>query len=360
MDAVVLFYLRIVMLLNVSQRAYLYRDLSRYIREFGIEGALIALARESVEIGDGYHVAYALWLHRIRRNMSFDSVLQGWVPETERIQIMSAKFERSGGVNALSNALERTRVFALKQKKLGDTLKSGIRTPLIYVGMLVAMIFGLKHVLLPIMVKNDKAVQAWPDDAQETYQIILMLTDNVVYITVGLVVFIIVIGRYCVSGHSAFRDMLNVIPPFSYYQIIVSGGLLLTLASLMEARVSISDGLELIEKNSNRWIGSHINLMRKRMSGEGVVATESITGQAFESPAFDKYTAAKLKSYAKTKDFKVILGELSDYILEIAEVRIGKLSERLNWVLLIFVGISIAKIGLMLIAANLGALSKGI
>ncbi len=355
-----LYYLRISLQLNTTMRIHTYRDLSRYIQDFGIEGAFHTLAREQKETKEGYEPMFKHWLHLLRSGSSFDGLLKGWIPENERLQILAAKYDSGKSANALSTALLRTMVFTQKQKKLKDTLTKSVRTPFIYCFMVIFATFGLKHFLLPGIIKDDSVVQGWPQESISTYETIIFFTDNILLITLCTSLFIVFLYQYCLKGSSAIRDYLNVIPPFSYYQIITSGSFLLTLSSLMASKVTIYEAMELIENNSNNWASSHIALMRKRMSGEGVVSTDTITAQAFHSNMFDKYTASKLKSYSKTSNFKGILNELSDYILEVAQKRIEVLSERLNWILLFAVALVISKIGLMLMAASLGSLAKGV
>lgn len=351
-------FLKMTLNFSIMTRVQMYRDLSKYVKDFGIEGAFEVLAREQRETKEGYESMYKHWLYLLRTGSSFEDVLKGWIPENERLQIFAAKYVNGDAAGALPDALLKTKAFGLKQKKLKDTLFQGIRTPIIYCIMVMLAVLGMKHYLLPTIIKDQADIALWPSEAVTTYNFVVFFSDNIVMLAVALLCLLVFLYQYCIRGSSPVRDLCNAIPPFSYYQIITSGGFLLTLSSLMKSKVTLYEAMGLIEKNSCNWSASHIRMMRRRISGENVSQAKSVTAQAFESKLFDKYTSAKLRSYARTGDFQGGLDELSDYVLEVAQKRIESLSERLNWILLIAVAYAISKIALMLMAASLSTFTS--
>lgn len=305
-----------------SERLRTYRKISVMLtNRLGIDEILKELYnRESDDgrkPGELSAVVYDEWRKVIQNGGRFSDALKGWVPEMERMIIMSG--ERAGG---LPDALLSVITVVEANKKIKGTVIRGLFYPAVLLSATVAylFLFGLK--VIPEFTRILDA-DRWGPLARSLY----LMSEFVIHfgwilivaLAVGITLVVTSMGTWTGKG----RIVADRLPPWSLYRLVVGSGFLISLSALLGGGGKILDALQLIGEHGNRYL-------RERIDGflygvhSGMNAGDAMARTGFDFPS--KEIVADLGIYAKySGDFgdavdKVAREWLTDGLLQVEAV----------------------------------------
>lgn len=290
-----------------SSRLRLYEKIGRYISNgVSLNYALEQISYYASDEGRKKDNIEAIitqdWLSSLRNGSSFSHSLTGWVPLDE-VNLLAAG-EVSGKLDsAIDNIL-----FINETKKKIKSAIAGIAYPiaLIFTTFFFMYIFGTQVVpAFSDVLPSEK----WTGNAV-TMLLIADFVENYLLITscvTGAAIFLIIITLPIWTG--VLRRKLDSVPPWSIYRILVGGGFLLSLSSLLEAGVPASNALKIINKNASPWYRERLLPIHQELADGAKNIGDAMYRTKMNFPSKDMVT--DLRSYAELDGFEGMLYKLS-------------------------------------------------
>ncbi|WP_146147038.1 type II secretion system F family protein [Photobacterium kishitanii] len=229
----------------------------------------------------------------------------GWVSSTQLVLIKTG--EQSGQMTeALASCVELEK----KLQLISKAVKSSMRMPVIAVFALVGLLYGAYTQGVPIMLEVSSDVSTWGSISTNFKNLSAVVGQSpfaslLIVFLLGLF-YKITLPNLTISSIPSIRNILDKYFPFyDAYRRIQASIFLKSLATLLASGVRVNDALELILKNSNRYVSYHVNEMKIKIgSGKGL---ESI----FETPFLGE-DGEDLSDMAKGDDLEGAIREVSE------------------------------------------------
>lgn len=245
--------------LTESKRQKLFRKIAVMLRNgTRLEDVLSNLQMRATKNGkkpnEAMGVVLDQWLRVIRNGGKFSEAVAGWIPIPEQMLIMAG--EEAG---KLPEQLERLIQVVTASKTIKRAVIGGVFYPVVLLTVTFAylMLFGIK-----VIPGFSKVVDPskWGGMARSLYVMSDVITAWGIPIAVSLVGCIVMVILTLPVLVGRVRIVLDNIPPWSIYRLVVGSGFMLSLSALLMGGGRVQDALHTLSKTSNRYL-------RERMEG---------------------------------------------------------------------------------------------
>lgn len=314
--------------LSQSQREELYLELADYSKDgIAIYEALNLLADNYRKYKDKRERIYSTFASRLREGGTMADAFRGVIPDNELYMIEAS--EETDITTGFNKAL-----FFLEKSKVLKSSMLTLITPVFLAAGLFGVIYSFSNGLFPLFAEISDP-SSWGSAASSFYATGQALEAGIVPF---LFILAIVIGVSVYSMpryHGQYREILDKIPPYSFYRLFTSSGFLLSLSSMNGAGVPLNDALQKLKLNATPYLRKHIELMLFRMRS-GLSQGEAIT-----TSLFDRETQIKLSIYGASNDFDIALDRVGNKTVDITLKQIDLFSKAAGWILKVAVAASI-------------------
>lgn len=245
--------------LTESKRLKLFRKIAVMLRNgTRLEDVLSNLQMRATKNGkkpnEAMGVVLEHWLRGIRNGGKFSEAVDGWIPIPEQMLIMAG--EEAG---KLPEQLERLIEVVTASKAIKRAVVGGVFYPTVLLTVTFAylMLFGVK--VIPEFAKVVDPSK-WGGMARSLYLMSNFVTAWGVTFALGVVAMIagLILSLPVLTGR--IRIVLDHVPPWSIYRLVVGSGFMLSLSALLMGGGRVQDALITLSKTSNRYL-------RERMEG---------------------------------------------------------------------------------------------
>lgn len=291
----------------------------------------------------------------IRYGESFDVALHGLVPPEELLLL------RGGHVSGrLSESLELTAKLIDAQKAIKKAVVGAVVYPFVLIAMLIAVLVVLSVQVVP-------ALSQLADPSSFTGAASLLFSvASVVASPLGVALLVGFFGLIATifitlpfwTGKS--RLMVEHLPPWSIYRLVVGTMWLFTIATSLRADIPIMQVLDdMLKCNPRPWLKERIEAIYEQYNlGKKFGNVLADSGLRFPDPAI----VDDILVYSSLPEFETLLRSLAQEWLEGGIARIKEQSTILNAVLLMCIIGTMCLLGVAIISiqqqlsANLGAI----
>lgn len=251
----------------------------------------------------------------LKQGTSFAKSFQNYAPVND-IMILEAG-EKSG---TLPKSLELTAEMIQASKQMKSQIFSSLAMPLLMCIMLVVLFLVVGMVVVPTLASVFPPDQ-WDGLSQSLY-IASEIVNSPMFVIVlcSFVAFIVLILSTLSKWTGSLRAIADKIPPWSLYRLLVGGGWLLSLASLVKSGESIMQSIRNMRKitasgkTKNRWLNERLaGVLHYLSQGKNIGQALDMTGYNFP----DHEIVGDLMSYADQPGFDETLYQLGqDWVQE--------------------------------------------
>ncbi len=274
-----------------------------------------------------------------------DTALGGYIPPTEAMLIGSGL---SGG--NLVQALELcTNIIEARRKIVGSVVQA-LSYPILLALLFLVLLFVLsRHVVPQLAGISDPS--GWQGGAGALYRVASFVDSTAGVVTlagIGMLAVLSVATLPIWTGR--VRVVLDRVPPWSFYRLIIGTLWLFTLATLLQAGMQLTHALDdmLSRTGSDRWLRERLLAMRSQLN------IGNDLGGALENIGFDfpdRELVDDIRVYAMLPDFDHQLQSIATEWLAESMKRIGAQARIINVVCI--GGIVAMLIGLALAVSSL-------
>ncbi|APC11925.1 MULTISPECIES: type II secretion system F family protein [Providencia] len=287
-----------------SQRLYLYQFCADMINSnLPIYDSIIKLKKEGeTVIGKGFVNKLNYLLDKMANKESIASVFDGMVPKSELSLIYSS--EKSGALaNGFTSIVE---VIKYKDQLMSKVIKS-ITFPLIMLALSLIVIAGYAVKVFPAF-ERVLPVTRWPVVTSSLYEFGLALYNGLwVYILVAVILLTIITRVIMANVTGLFRDrFMDRVVPFSTFKQLNASIILNSLSGMLKNKIPINDALTILSLNANRWLKSHINIMKVNM------AKGQNYGEALNTGLLNVHELLNISLYSALPSFHDVLTSVSE------------------------------------------------
>ena len=204
----------------------------------------------------------------IGRGRPLSDCFVGWLPPEQLVLIRTG--EETGRI---SEALEQCIILDKQILLIKKTIKKASFLPIFASTLLLGVLVGAYQEGIPLL-KEVQPVEEWGEAPLQ----LLAMTEvfgaepiRTVMIAVAFVVFMIwAIPNLDIKGRPELRNAIDkYFPFFGIYRTLQSSIFLKSLATLLSSGIRVKDALDLIIKNSPRYVGNRVTEMRDKVSSGG-------------------------------------------------------------------------------------------
>lgn len=262
---------------------------------------------------------YRYLTRQLKEGDEIAKALRGVVPETDLFVLESA--EQTG---RLAEGFERL-VFFNQQSAVLKAKMSSLFKPLAMAGAALGILYGFATGVLPgftTMVPEDE----WGAGTTSLIAMGEWLEIYTLPILLGVVVYFVVSFAMLTRLSYPIRDkyLNRFLPPWNFYQIFTSNSFLLTLGTMMESKIRLSQALPMIKEYSGPYLANHIDEM------EQAVKEGATDGAAVATDLFDRESKLLLRVYGRGNQFETQVQKIAKRSMDAAMQRIDKIVEAAN------------------------------
>jgi type II secretory pathway component PulF len=237
--------------------------------------------------------------HELRRGVPFGKAMMRFVPASESALLLAG--EKGGDLPA-------TLLLACELNDASAKMKSvaigALVSPLVSALMILASLFMISYYVVPRLTPvMDPAL--WEGVAKSLYIVseILQSPWIALPLVIVAVVFIIIIATLK-TWTGKTRVLVDSLPPWSFYRLVVGGGWMLSLAALVKSGTTISVALNQLRASADPWLYERItSLMHEINKGKNLGVALEATGYNFP----DKGIIDDFTSYSELPNFDDVL-----------------------------------------------------
>lgn len=287
-----------------NQRFYIYQFCADMIKaELPIYDSIIKLQTEGKALlGAGFVKKLQLFLDKMSTTESVSGVFEGFVPREELGVIYSS--EKSGSLADGFLSIVATMKF---EQQLRSQLIKAVTFPLIMLCLALLVIGGYAVKVFPAF-ERVIPTNRWPGITQVLYTFGTQLAHGLwIYLLVVFVVLVILIRLVMHNFTGKVRNnLLDRVLPFSSYKRMSASLFLNSLSSMLRNSIPLNESLEVIRLNANRWMSSHLAIMRNNM------ALGQPYGKAMNTGLLGPRELLNISLYSSLPSFYDVLLEVSE------------------------------------------------
>lgn len=201
--------------------------------------------------GSAEALAIDSWRRRVYDGYSFGQALAGWVPDRETT-IMEA------GAGDLSRALDEAAGLIRSSKAMKSAVLTAVGYPVFLSGLLAFLLWIFSADAIPAFAEV-KPMERWTGLAASMG----VLSNTVRAGLVPFVAAVLALAAVCVWSlprwTGRWRTRFEVLPPWSFYRIIMGTAFMTALVALLRAGMPIPEALRRLRGKANPWLGERID-----------------------------------------------------------------------------------------------------
>lgn len=277
-----------------------------------------------------------LYRHMLREAMggSLSQSLIGVVPTTELILIDAIQGSGDAGLARglyfLSETVEKVdRMFA--------TVRKAVMYPVILMVLFAGLLTGFSLFAVPILA-DLLPPERWPAMGQALYAVSYTVSHYGVLLGLALVALVVAFGLSLSRWQGPLRRRLDHWAPYSLYRDFSGAMLIVSIASLMRAGVSLRSALERAARFSSPWMRWHLREILSRLSSE----QSTQFGQAFATGVLNGPLEDRVQDASERRDPIAAFVKIGVGSIDRIERSIQRSASRLNSALMAVAGITLA------------------
>ncbi|WP_164471243.1 type II secretion system F family protein [Herbaspirillum rubrisubalbicans] len=233
--------------------------------------------------------------------------LDWWVPRSEQMIIMAG--EQSG---KLEHTLMAVVGVVQAGKKLQGVILGGLAYPLSVLALVIVYIYLFGTRVIPEFTRMIDP-SGWHGAARSLYLMSVWVQHWMVYAVLGLLVLLVVLVLSMSRWTGSLRIVVDRLPPYSIYRLMVGCGFLTAFSALQSAGVTVEKSLLRLSAMAQPWL-------RERLDGallgvrSGLNCGEALRNAGYQFPS--KEVIDDLCVYAEYKGFAEALKLLADEWME--------------------------------------------
>jgi len=294
-------------LLSAQRRMRIYRKLSSLLandvkQELALAELLRRARTRNVFSEDTF---LSDMLDKIRAGQSLGGALRFWAPVEEVLLVSAGERQR------IETGLDEAANIIVAKHAMLKAMRNALAYPIFLVVMLFVLIITTGKVVLPRIISFLDLSQARGETAVLTtmHQIVdsWMFAAFMILLAVLILVICISLPRWT----GPLRVIADRFPPWSFYRLLVGGGWLLSLASLIKTGVITSEALEEMRRvamHTNPYLYERLDGFIRAI-GQGLNLGEALDVTGFEFP--DPELVEDLLVYSKAAQFDDILQRIA-------------------------------------------------
>lgn len=245
------------------------------------------------------------WIKGMESGQRFSDAIADWVPAGELMLVEAG--ERGGElVTGLSEAV----ILSTSASKNKSAIIGGLAFPTLLFAMLGGMLIMFQIQMVPVF-EDLLPVSQWPDTAKTLNSISGFVYHQMWLLIIILVSLAVLISKTMGTWVRSPREIFDKLPPWNIYRSYQASSFLIALSSLLRNGVPAYNCLKTMEKNSSKWMRSHLVKMMSAMSlGGGNV------GRALNTGLLDDETAGDVEDYSSTGNFSDAIYKIGAQSLE--------------------------------------------
>ncbi len=282
-----------------DSRISFYEVLADYMSAgIDLQSSVEAFLDQAVKEGKGEKNLEVVRLNAWRRSLSdgdsFEELLDGWIPERERM-LLSA-YEQSG---SLASGLLK----AVQMIERSGEMKSIWVGALSYPCFLVLLAGAVVHLygtdVLPKFT-TIVPVERWPSAPARLNTLAEIIVNNwplmLLSMPIIFAVFVFLLPRW----RGPLRNELDRYMPFSFYKQDEGAAFMVSLTAMLEAGTPVMKAVEQLNKNASPWLDERLApVLQKMKAGKNIAAALQESGHDFP----DKKLLSLMALHADKKTF---------------------------------------------------------
>lgn len=212
---------------------------------------------------------YKYIIKKLSVGNSFGAVMQEMVPFSEASQIYAS--EKIGNI---SNGFKMAMTIAQQQKKFKKIFQEALIGPVVNLILSVIVLYIFLKELIP------KMCTVLEKDSMSEFSLFMANLadsfDNWFYLLLSIILISVIWIIWALPNYNGyFRKILDNMPPFSLYKVMIGCSFLQALNSLMSSRVAQNEALKTINKFATPYLKFRINKILEQTSrslGEALIS----------------------------------------------------------------------------------------
>lgn len=282
--------------------------------------------------GKGAPLAVMLgaWEKEISSGIPLGTVLQDWVPESERMIIAAS--ENAG---KLEKGLLSAATMSASGAKIASVIKGGLAYPFAVLAMALGYVYIFGTKVIPEFVDIIDP-NTWAPLAYSLYVMSVFVQTKFIYLVAGLISFVALLFVLMPIWTGRLRVIADRYPPFSVYRMLRGSGFLVAFSALIGAGVTIEKALDKLRPGASRWLAERIDAVQLLVkSGSSFGAALRDAGHQF--PA--KELVDDLVVYSMYSGFDQALETLVEEWMTEGVERITTLMKAINSIAILVLGL---------------------
>lgn len=229
--------------------------------------------------------------------------LEDWIPKTEQMIIMAG--EQSG---RLEHILIGVTDVVFSAKKIKNVIIGGIAYPIAVLALILGYIYLFGTQVIPQFAQLVNPA-TWHGAARSLYLMSVFIQTGMFYVILALAGFVAAVLFSMPRWRGNLRVMIDSVPPYSIYRMMVGSSFLMAFSSLQFAGITVEKSLIRISEMAAPWL-------RERIDGallgvkSGLNCGEALKNAGYNFPS--REVIDDLCIYAEYKGFAEALKILAD------------------------------------------------
>lgn len=274
--------------------------------------------------GSSEAIVLSSWLRKMD-DMSFSRAIAATVPNMDATIIAAG--EGSGelveGLRFLSQTMRAI-------SKMTNVLRKAVATPIVLIIMNGAIMWGFSTFMVPMLSQLIKP-EHWPPVGKALYASSMLVTNHGLTMAVAVVATLVTFGWSLGNWAGPRRVMVDRYLPYSIYRNYMGSVFLVTLASLLNARISLVDALAKMRATSNPWMRWHVATMLRKLDYDS-----DQPGRALNTGILPGRVADRIGDATGRMQFDQIMTRIGMRSMEKTQVFVEQSAALLNSLLLLF------------------------
>lgn len=316
-----------------KDRKEFYKDLTSLLKaKLGFDEAI----KEMVQFMPTKRVILLDIHKRLGAGRDPASAMEGWVPSEERMLLKAA--ERSGHIENVIAMLDILVSTLETSEKISKAILEAIGQPaMIFYSSLAIFVYISKSVIGKMVQSLHINVDMLQPSTRFYYEIFSFIGKPYGWTSVSILsVALPILAVFSVNKSFPGRRLLNNIPPWSIYRLVVGSGFLYSLSSMLKAGMNQKIALMEIKKQTTGWLRARVQSALSNLEKTGRIST-ALEADGYDFP--DKKVIARLKLREMRGSLGEALEEFSNDWSTEGEETVKKQARILNTVAMIAVGV---------------------
>jgi type II secretory pathway component PulF len=264
---------------------------------------------------------------------SLANSLKGIVPASELMVLNAAQ---TNGDDSIANGLRFLSETVEKTEKMNDIMRKSLNYPIFLLVLLAAILTGFSFYAVPVL-EQIMPVSEWPPSGKVLNAVASAIRGYGVFIFGG--VGLLIAGFLYSLAHwtGSFRNRLDRHLPYSLYRDYSGALLIVSLASMMQAGVSLRSALQQSLRYTTPWMEWHVKQILRRLSSKDAAKF----GYAFATGILSTDLEERIADASERRDPVVAFVRIGLGSIDRVGKSIAQSAEKINTIMLLVCGLSL-------------------